>query len=142
MGDRGNIFVVDENASTEEKLSGTYFYTHWSGWELPATLASALKRGESRWGDQAYLARIIFCEMVKGEEDDVTGYGISASLGDNSYPILVVHQSWVNVVEEGTETNPKATPTATFTFAEFVEAGAEEGFWTKIKGEDKEDKDE
>ena len=60
MGDRGNIIVKDGN-------SEVYLYTHWTGSDLPDVLRSALKRGKSRWNDGPYLARIIFCEIVKGE---------------------------------------------------------------------------
>lgn len=70
MGDRRNVVVEFEN-----DLS-VVFYTHWSGSDLPETLANALKRGTSRWSDPSYLARIIFSEMVKDSILDPTGYGI------------------------------------------------------------------
>lgn len=69
MGDRGNIIIRDEGAPD------LYLYTHWNGSDLPKTLKRALSRKE-RWEDSAYLARIIFCEMVKGSEADATGFGI------------------------------------------------------------------
>ncbi|MHA2380893.1 MAG: hypothetical protein ACXADS_16610, partial [Candidatus Thorarchaeota archaeon] len=53
---------------------------------LPATVAVALKRGETRWTDDVYLARIIFCEMVRGDVTGMTGYGISPFLTDTNYP--------------------------------------------------------
>lgn len=82
MGDRGNIIVKDAN-------SEVYLYTHWTGSDLPDVLRAALKRGKSRWNDGPYLARIIFCEMVKGEEMDETGFGISSTLGDGGTNITV-----------------------------------------------------
>lgn len=84
MGDRANVYIRNDSSS------GVYLYTHWSGSELAATVQSALVRGKSRWTDTPYLTRIIFCEMVKGAEMDLTGFGIAAQLCDNSHPIIVV----------------------------------------------------
>ena len=85
MGDRANVVVLGTGPSP------VYLYTHWGGSELPATLQAALKRGEGRWTDPSYLARIIFCEMVAGREQSELGYGISTAITDNSYPLLVVN---------------------------------------------------
>lgn len=83
MGDRGNIVV---KAGEGEEVC---FYAHWRGRELPAVLQTALRRKE-RWEDASYLARIIFCEMVKGYEHEATGFGISSTLADNEHVVLVV----------------------------------------------------
>lgn len=82
MGDRGNIFI-------KEKDSGIYFYSHWSGSDLPIILKKALIKGEDRWSDLSYLARIIFCTMTEGDDTNI-GFGISISPEDNEYPLLVV----------------------------------------------------
>ena len=82
MGDRANVLVKDG-------ANQVYLYTHWSGEELPKTLQTALKR-KQRWDDSYYLARIIFCQMVKGVEDKETGYGISSIVGDGDDRILTV----------------------------------------------------
>jgi len=81
MGDRGNIIVK----SGESKV---YLYSHWSGSGLPEVIKSALKRNE-RWDDGEYLARILFCEMIKGQEGGATGFGISSTFGDGGTDILV-----------------------------------------------------
>lgn len=122
MGDRANIFIKSDFGHGDGR--GVYFYTHWSGHELPVTLQSALARRE-RWSDDSYLARVIFCEMVKGEErDSMVGYGISAYLGDNEHKIIVVdahaqtvgfHRPYYN--------DPRgfcATPIAQWSFEEYV----------------------
>lgn len=83
MGDRGNIVVQEKEGKR------VYFYTHWKGSQIGAVVAAALGRHE-RWTDAPYLARIIFCELIGGDTEGETGYGISAGIGDNSYPILVV----------------------------------------------------
>lgn len=82
MGDRGNIIIRDEGAPD------LYLYTHWNGSDLPKTLKRALSRKE-RWDDSAYLARIIFCEMVKGSEADATGFGISTMETDAGLELVV-----------------------------------------------------
>lgn len=97
MGDRANI-AIKQNHRTEggrlvklEKSQLIFFYTHWQGSVLPLILQDALKRGRGRWGDDAYLARIIFCEMIKDSVLDETGYGISMYVPDSDgYPLLVV----------------------------------------------------
>lgn len=94
MGDRANVYVKDGE-------SGTYLYTHWSGTELPQILATALRRGRGRWDDGQYLARIIFCQMIKGAESEATGYGISANVVDGDDRIIVVDPGTQLVWYEG-----------------------------------------
>ena len=89
MGDRGNVVVVERDHRSGAETGRVYLYAHWGGWGLPERLQRALARCQ-RWSDGSYLARIIFCEMVRGAEDGETGFGISASLGDHDYPLLVV----------------------------------------------------
>jgi len=54
MGDRANVYIREDNDH------GVYLYTHWGGYELPEVVRRALARGESRWSDAPYLARIVF----------------------------------------------------------------------------------
>jgi len=77
MGDRAEIIV-----------NGVHMYTHWGASTLENTLRAALKRG-LRWDDEEYLARIIFCEMVKDEIDGETGYGLSIDTGDTQFSLIV-----------------------------------------------------
>jgi len=79
MGNRGNI-----------KVGEVYLYTHWEGSDLKEILKQALIRGKERWDDEAYLTRIIFCEMIKNNVMESTGYGISTYICDNEHPILEV----------------------------------------------------
>jgi len=83
MGDRANVLVKDSYDP------GVYLYTHWGGSDLPLVLQSALSK-QWRWDDASYLARIIFCEMIQGEERGETGYGISSVMGDGDNRVLVV----------------------------------------------------
>ena len=84
MGDRGNICMNMEDGNK------VYLYTHWGGHGLPETLKAALIRGEERWNDEQYLTRIIFNEMTKGREMELTGFGISTYKCDNEHDILHV----------------------------------------------------
>lgn len=87
MGDRANIEIKQHgHGGSSHSL---FLYSHWSGTELPMILQKALAR-KLRWDDEIYLARIIFCEMVKGQESDETGFGLSAYVGDGENRVLVV----------------------------------------------------
>jgi hypothetical protein len=77
MGDRGTIEVKDNGGRV-------YLYTHWTGSDLEDTLRRAMVK-RWRWGDGPYLTRIIFCEMVKGEEGGETGFGISSQFHDGNH---------------------------------------------------------
>ena len=84
MGDRGNIVVRDREGKD------VVFYAHWSGHGLAAVVRRALAK-EWRWSDDNYLARIIFCEMVKGFEGDETGFGIGRfTAGDRGHAVVLV----------------------------------------------------
>lgn len=84
MGDRANVVIVDG------EFSKVFLYTHWGGSELPALVQTSLKRSGSRWNDAPYLTRAIFCDMVKGDEEGLTGYGISSRMCDNEHPLIVL----------------------------------------------------
>jgi len=86
MGDRGNIFFVDVRQG--ETFAGIYMYTHWSGSSLPGLVREALKRGRGRWGDAPYLARVVFCELVKDSILEEVGFGLSTKIGDNEHTIV------------------------------------------------------
>lgn len=93
MGDRANVFIKDPTKADPE--AGVYLYTHWDGDGLAEVVQRALAR-KQRWNDGAYLARIVFCTMLKGEAkgDDVlgdeTGFGIATGPPDNEHPIIEI----------------------------------------------------
>ncbi len=103
MGCRGNIQIQFSNNKS------IYFYTHWRGSAIKEIVQCALRR-RVRWGDEAYLARIIFCELVKGYESEETGYGITPYIADNENPIVKVspHTQTVHVGRKA------------YTFEEFI----------------------
>jgi hypothetical protein len=109
VGDRANIFLVDRRHDEKTDLvSGIYLYTHWSGYNWPEALREALLEGKGRWGDEAYLARIITSHVFADIHGSETGGGISTVLGDNSYPITVCDLvlSEVSFADEGSERDP------------------------------------
>jgi hypothetical protein len=117
MGDRGNIRI-------DEKRRSIYLYTHWGGSELEDMLRRAMIRGRDRWDDPAYLARIIFCEMLRGSSEnplyEITGLGISTYMCDNENPMLTVD---VELQEIG-EISMDGFQLRKWTFDEFI-TGAE-----------------
>lgn len=96
MGDRANVIL---RARGEQVC----LYTHWGGSELHGTVRAALKRGEGRWEDFPYLARIIFCQMVAGHEMETTGFGISQLPCEASYKDLTIDVDRGIVSTKGSE---------------------------------------
>ncbi len=125
MGDRGNVFVIEEDTPKGEAPVGVYLYSHWGGTELPEVVQAVLKR-KQRWDDHSYLARMIFCAIVKGHEDGETGFGISCRRGDNEHDILVVDpdKQRVGIAPEGHE----PFYTKSWTFEEFCALNVEKEF--------------
>lgn len=123
MGDRGNIVIKQR----QPEGSYLYFYTHWNGSEIAETVQNALKRGKERWDDEQYLARIIFCEMIKDDVMATDGYGISTSMGDNEHDFIVVDvdKQTVSRVSEG---DPGKKPKKSWSFDKFVELNINKEF--------------
>ena len=122
MGDRGNVCILEYPREDQEQQA-VYLYTHWSGEDLPRTVQLALKR-KQRWDDNAYLARIIFCEMIKGCEGDEAGFGISTGICDNEHPIVVVdpNKQVIGFADEGEPTKPYIS----WPFQEFIKLKGKE----------------
>jgi len=84
LGDRGQVNIIDKYGQD------IWLYTHWGATELIDKVRKALTRSKpnnnenkydyhGRWGDTEYLARIIFCEMVRDNIDGTSGYGIGST---------------------------------------------------------------
>ena len=99
MGDRGNVVVVSSHPSpTGPVRRPVYLYSHWGGSELPLDVRRALNRRE-RWDDSAFLARIIFGEMIPADYfRTTTGFGISPFISDNERAFVVVEDGRVRFV--------------------------------------------
>lgn len=83
MGDRSNIVVVQPDESR------IWLYGHWMGDDNYRVAGQVLSRKE-RWDDAPYLARMLFARMTAGDEEGSTGYGISTTMCDNEYFIVVI----------------------------------------------------
>jgi hypothetical protein len=115
MGDRANVYI------RQSATAGVFLYTHWGGGDLPEVVRVALDSGQgrARWRDDAYLARIVFCQMV-GQDgwNDETGFGISAFICDNEHPIIVLDPAGgrIGFAAEPTEAAPLPEPKKWQTF--------------------------
>ena len=91
MGDSGQVLIED---------IGVYLYTHWKASELPEIIHRAISR-KQRWNHPEYLARIIFSEMTKGEEDKETGFGIGTIEDHYSWRLVKVNckEQWITIVD-------------------------------------------
>lgn len=100
MGDRANIVVIQPHGplAEGEQPPMIYLYTHWDGSDLARILKAALSRGKDRWDDPPYLTRIIFCQMIQGDVEGLTGFGISTELCDNERPLLYVDSNTQSVL--------------------------------------------
>ena len=83
MGDRSNIVVVQPDNSR------IWLYGHWMGEDNFRVAGDVLSRRE-RWNDSPYLTRMLFSKMIEGDYDSDTGYGISNTMCDNEYFIVVI----------------------------------------------------
>lgn len=83
-----------------EQQGSVFIYSHWGGGDdinnspLAQQIRSALERRE-RWGDESYLARILFSEIIKDDIESDAGYGLcpSAWYCDEEFPRIVVDLS-------------------------------------------------
>jgi hypothetical protein len=140
MGDRGNIVVRDSDGKD------VVFYSHWGGHGLAAVVRRAIGK-EWRWTDDSYLARIIFCELVRGSEEDETGFGIARHLaGDREHAVVLVDigKQTVSFVEDFEVDEPSSDDGGRFTrsfedFAKMTDEEATELFESSEGGGDEKD---
>ena len=135
MGDRGNIFFVDSRQG--ETFAGIYMYTHWSGPALPGMVREALARGRGRWGDLPYLARVVFCELVKDSVLEEVGYGLGTRLGGNEHNVVRIDAlaSRVSFHAPGREWRASDPGVASWSYDEYLAAPAitlERAFFTQL----------
>jgi hypothetical protein len=127
MGDKANIVIESDKAnivieSDKEMFPHpVFFYTHWSGSTIKDTLQAALAH-KRWWDDPQYLARIIFCELVKNQPHGTTGYGISTRIGNGSHKLLCVNMEENKVRERNSTEDINAAVLHEWTFEEFVKA--------------------
>ena len=118
MGCRGTIEIWENGAAPKDEESPVVLYTHWGAKDMLINLKTVLKR-KKRWNDAAYLSRMIFCEMIKGEEETETGYGIMTDNIGDAEEEIVVDCDRQEVIVKGKDNNK------TYTFSELAEQHAE-----------------
>lgn len=120
MGDRSNIVVQEANGSR------IFLYGHWMGEDAINVAHDVLSR-KQRWNDSPYLTRMLFEQMISGAYDKETGYGISTTMCDNEYPIIVLEPStqtaWLEEYIWG-DGGKFQTLTKPVTFEDFVNASS------------------
>lgn len=123
MGDRGNIAIHTGEGDR------VYLYSHWSGHDMPEILRGALARASDRWDDPQYLARVVFCDLIGGDTKSTTGFGISATLGDNEHPIIVVdcERQVVRLEDDPSKSYARADSPKSWAIADF--AALKEATW-------------
>ena len=119
MGDRSNIVIEQHDGSR------VWLYGHWMGSDSIDIVRTVLARHD-RWEDESYLARMIFNKMTEGDPKGSLGYGISTSMCDNEYPVIVLNPKAQTVTLEN---SPWGTPMVAITpavsFETFIGCGGE-----------------
>ena len=121
MGARAQVCIKD---------TGIYLYDHWGDDEEQATVQNvrdAIMRQE-RWSDPHYLAAIIFREMIKGDLNGATSFGIDAELHGDTRLLVTVDCSQQTIkIERYTmmentflESNSLPKKTEEYSFKEFT----------------------
>lgn len=94
MGARAQVRIQMDSSES------VYLYTHWGAPSLDTDVREALRKGQDRWDDPEYLARIVFQEMLHGDNGN-TGYGIGTSEhGDIEYLITLTENQIVKIGED------------------------------------------
>lgn len=109
MGTRAQVHIKD---------TGVYLYQHWDGDGLADKVKTAMKSeaGQDRLNDPDYLGRIIFCQMVKDNMKESTGYGIGTHQTSDIEYLITVNCKQKQVVVE----NLHVSTPEHFTFDEFI----------------------
>jgi len=124
MGDRAHIHLHYGDQP------GVYLYTHNNGSNLPEIVQRGLMRGHSRWGDVAYLNRIIFSVLVEEDLKGTTNYGLDAQAmdtGDGGRVVDVDHDL-ERITLRGSLFDP-----VSYTFAEYINLGQEQVQWPEFQ---------
>ena len=115
MGCRGTIEIWNNGAAPKNEEKPVVLYTHWGANNMIFDLIKVLKR-KLRWKSPSYLSRMIFCEMVKGNESDEYGYGIMTENVCDAEKEIVVDCNRQEVIIKGTDVHTNMT----YTFNELI----------------------
>ena len=113
MGTRGQVFIKD---------TGIYLYQHFDAYNLPGKVRKVIEEGK-RLDDPEYLARIIFCEMVKDSKDQECGFGIGSNLQDDVVYLVEVDCKKGKVTEmKNAETDEEEDKEKVYSFKEALKS--------------------
>lgn len=96
MGDKATAGLV---LGQPQQPAGTaptilYVYSHWHGKDLPQRVAQGIHDGRARWGEPAYMARILLCAVMADDYAEIDGFGLShipyGVPADADRPLLLV----------------------------------------------------
>ena len=83
MGDRANIRITSHIGDRE---SNVYLYSHHLGEDVIFSVIKGLQ--SNRVTDDAYLARIIFSDLIHDDLYGETGFGISSEVALSDHPVI------------------------------------------------------
>lgn len=90
MGSRRNIGIQQDEG-------WVWIYTHWGAERMLPIVQRALIRGNERWSDPSYLARIVFCQLLHDESargQDVIGRYPGLLMSTTSLGISTEPSDW------------------------------------------------
>lgn len=96
MGDKATVGLVlgQPQLPPDTPPTITYVYSHWHGSDLPQRVAQGLWDGRPRWGEPAYMARILIVAMLADDYHEIDGFGLShvpyGIPADANRPLLLV----------------------------------------------------
>lgn len=96
MGDRATVGLIlgQPQLPAGAVPTVTYLYSHWHGGDLPQRVAQGIWDGRPRWGEPAYMARILLCAVMADDYAEIDGFGLShipyGVPADAGRPLLLV----------------------------------------------------
>lgn len=87
MGSDIQVHVIEYRDRWDE-VRGPRLWAIHNGRQMLGRVRDAIRRGERRWRDPEYLARVIFDEMTRDAHGGLDGFGIS--IGSNQCRTLEV----------------------------------------------------
>lgn len=104
MSDRRQVVFTFPVEKDEESRRAIYLYSHWSGFELPQKVQSALGIAKSRWTDEPYFTRIMLTNILPpADPNDLLSWGIAPYYMDTEYDDVIICMG-ENTVSIGNDT--------------------------------------
>ena len=120
MSTHATVEIWENAAAPKSEERPVVLYQHSDGDMLINDVIEAIKK-HTRWNDAAYLSRMIFCQMLCGDLNPLTGttgYGIlTDNISDAKIEIVIDCSRQEIIVKEVNRNNE------IYTFEEFAELG-------------------